>query len=205
MLSKPEDIGFEIAGYNLPPINYIEHCIETPKVDNGQLFNDLAVNATNFNRELRRTQDQRIEKAIELTTANKRPHLLWVKQKKESEIVTRLISGAVEVKGSDKPEEKAEKLLGFAKGHFRVLVTKPRIAQYGLNYQHCGDQTQMSLDFSFESLYQCIRRSQRFGRKEPVNNNIITTDTMQNVIESIRKKEIQDLQMRNLMIKNQIL
>lgn len=204
MLSKPADIGFEMQGYDLPSLNYIDHQIITSKKDNGLLLNDMAVSATDFNGELRRTQTERIEKAVNLASSHNNPVIIWTKQIKESEIVTKAIPGAVEVKGSDKPESKAEKLLGFAKGDFRVLVTKPKIAQYGLNYQHCSDQIHTSLDFSFEGLYQCIRRSYRFGAINPVNINIITTDTMQNVIDNIRQKEEQYNKMKRLMIKNQI-
>ena len=117
---------------------------------NGQLFNDLAISATDFNSELRRTKEERINKTVEIANSDNNPHIVWVKHNEESEITAKNINGAVEVTGSDKPEEKAEKLLAFADGDFRVLVTKPKIAQYGLNFQHCLNQTFMSLDFSFQ-------------------------------------------------------
>lgn len=202
MLTNPSDIGFEMKGYDLSDINYCESQIETPKVENGLLFNDMAVSATDFNGELRRTKKQRIEKAAELAS-KKTNHILWVKHNEESAEVTKLIDGAVEVSGSDKPEEKAEKLLAFANNEFRVLVTKSKIAQYGLNFQNCSSQIFMSLDFSFESLYQSVRRSHRFGQKNQVDVHLITTDTMQNVKESIEQKEKQFKLMQSLMIKNQ--
>ena len=203
MLSKPNDIGFEMNGYDLSDINYQEHQIETDKTNNGMLFNDLKISATDFNSELRRTQKQRIEKAASLANSKKEPFIVWVKQNEESSLITKMIDGAVEVKGSDSPEYKAEKLLGFAENQFRVLVTKPKIAQYGLNYQNCNNQVFASLDFSFEGLYQSIRRSHRFGQKNTVNVDLITTDTMQNVLQSIKQKEIEFNTMKLLMIKNQ--
>lgn len=203
MLSKPTDIGFEMSGYDLSDINYQEHQIETDKTNNGMLFNDLKISATDFNSELRRTQKQRIEKAANLANSKKEPFIVWVKQNEESSLITKMIDGAVEVKGSDSPEYKAEKLLGFAENQFRVLVTKPKIAQYGLNYQNCNNQIFASLDFSFEGLYQSIRRSHRFGQKNIVNVDLITTDTMQNVLQSIKQKEIEFNTMKLLMIKNQ--
>lgn len=203
MLSKPIDLGYQMDGYELSDINYTEHQLETPKTDNGMLFNDLNISATDFNSELRRTQSKRIEKAAELANAKNEPFIVWVKQNEESSIITKMINGAVEVKGNDKPEDKAEKLLGFADNKFRVLVTKPKIAQYGLNYQHCSNQVFASLDFSFEGLYQSIRRSHRFGQKNTVNVDLITTDTMQNVLQSIKEKERQFNEMKLLMIKNQ--
>ena len=206
MLTNPADIGFPMKGYNLSEVIYKDHQIITENdFSNGMLFPSLAVSATDFNKELRRTKEQRIAKAIEIANANEEPHIVWVKHNDEGKEVTAGIRGAVEVSGSDKPEEKAQKLLDFVDGKFRVLVTKPKIAQYGLNFQHCLNQTFMSPDFSFEGFYQAVRRSHRFGKKGDVTVNIVTTDTMQNVISIIKEKEKQFKQMQQLMINNQTL
>lgn len=189
MLSKPSDIGFEMEGYDLPPLNFIENVITTPKRDNGQLFNDVAISATNFNGELKITLVPRLEAAAEIINNSTENFIVWVKQNEEGETIRKLIPDAVEVKGNDKPEYKADKLLGFAENEFRVLCTKTKIAQFGLNYQNCHNQVFASLDFSFEGLYQAIRRSYRFGQKNEVNIYIITTDTMTNVLEVIKTKE----------------
>lgn len=191
MLNKPGDIDFPMEGFNLPKLNMIEEEIKTPKKDNGQLFNDAIVSATNFNQALRDTQDERLERAAELANGTDENCIVWVKLNRESEAIMEMIPDAVEVTGSDSPEEKERKLLGFANNEFRVLVTKTKIAQFGLNYQNCRNQIFASLDFSFEGLYQAIRRSYRFGQKREVNIYIITTDTMRNVAESINQKQKQ--------------
>lgn len=206
MLTNPADIGYPMQGYDLSEVIYKEHQLITENdFSNGMLFPSLAVSATEFNKELRRTKEQRIAKAIDIANANEEPHIVWVKHNDEGKEVTADIRGAVEVSGSDKPEEKAQKLLDFVDGKFRVLVTKPKIAQYGLNFQHCLNQTFMSPDFSFEGFYQAVRRSHRFGKKGDVTVNIVTTDTMQNVISIIKEKEKQFKQMQQLMINNQTL
>ena len=206
MLTNPADIGYPMQGYDLSEVIYKEHQLITENdFSNGMLFPSLAVSATDFNKELRRTKEQRIAKAIEIANANEEPHIVWVKHNDEGKEVTAGIRGAVEVSGNDKPEEKAQKLLDFVDGKFRVLVTKPKIAQYGLNFQHCLNQTFMSPDFSFEGFYQAVRRSHRFGKKGDVTVNIVTTDTMQNVISIIKEKEKQFKQMQQLMINNQTL
>ena len=206
MLTNPADIGYPMQGYDLSEVIYKEHQLITENdFSNGMLFPSLAVSATEFNKELRRTKEQRIAKAIDIANANEEPHIVWVKHNDEGKEVTAGIRGAVEVSGSDKPEEKAQKLLDFVDGKFRVLVTKPKIAQYGLNFQHCLNQTFMSPDFSFEGFYQAVRRSHRFGKKGDVTVNIVTTDTMQNVISIIKEKEKQFKQMQQLMINNQTL
>ena len=191
MLSKPSDIGFEMAGYELPPLNFIEKQITTNKRNNGQLFNDVAISATNFNSELRLTKVERLTEVAEIVNASNEQFIVWVKQNEEAQELLKLIPGAVEVKGSDTPAYKKDKLLGFGRNEFRVLITKTKIAQFGLNYQNCHNQVFASLDFSFEGLYQAIRRSYRFGQKEQVNIYLITTDTMANVIASIKQKQNQ--------------
>lgn len=192
MLNNPCDIGFKMDGYELPPLNLIEEKIITPHRKNGQLFNDVAISATNFNDELRKTRELRLSKAIEIV--NSKPDetfIIWIKQNEEGEYLKKHILGSVEVKGNDTPEYKEKMLIGFANNEFRVLITKSKIAQFGLNYQNCNNQIFASLDFSFEGLYQSIRRSYRFGQDKEVNIYLITTDTMTNVIQSINQKQKQ--------------
>lgn len=201
MLSKPSDIGFNAKGYDLPKLNLIERTIITNQRDNGMLFNDVAVSATNFNQELRLTKVERLEQVIEIVNSSDENFIIWVKQNEEGEYLRKHIPDAVEVKGSDSPEYKEDKLLGFANNKFRVLITKSKIAQFGLNYQNCHNQIFASLDFSFEALYQSIRRSYRFGQDHPVNIYLLTTDTMQNVIQSIKNKQQQFEDMQQAMTK----
>jgi len=202
MLSKPSDIGFEAIGYDLPILNIKEKVIKTEKKDNGLLFNQTAISATNFNQELRVTKLPRIESVADIVNNSNENFIIWIKQNEEGELLRKLIPESIEVKGSDTPEYKEDKLLGFSKNEFRVLITKTKIAQFGLNYQNCRNQIFASLDFSFEGLYQAIRRSYRFGQKNEVNIYLITTDTMQNVIQSINQKQKQFETMQNEMTKS---
>lgn len=199
VLRKPSDIGFMDEGYELPDLQFFESVIETGNRNNGQLFNDVAVSATNFNQELRLTKVQRIEEAVELASKSDEPFIIWIRQNEEGELVRKMIPDAVEVKGSDKPESKEQAFLDFVDGKFRVLVTKPKIAQFGLNFQHCRNQIFAALDFSFEGLYQAIRRSYRFGQRNEVNIYIISTDTMENVVQTIKRKQDQFEQMNKAM------
>jgi DNA modification methylase len=191
MLNKPQDIGFAIDGYNLPQLNLYEREIKTPKRNNGSLFNDAIISATNFNQELRLTKIERMDEVAGIVNNSDENFIIWIKQNEEGELLKSLIPDAIEVKGSDSPEYKEKMLLGFAKNEFRVLITKTKIAQFGLNYQNCRNQIFASLDFSFEGLYQAIRRSYRFGQKNQVNIYLITTDTMKNVKQSIDNKQKQ--------------
>lgn len=189
MLNKPSDIGFSDDGYILPPLNVTNEVVETPKRDNGRLFNDMAVSATDYHKELKATYKERLERVAEIVNSSSESFIVWIGHDDEGRILRELIPGAVEVKGSDKKEYKKDKLLGFGRGEFRILVTKLKIAQFGLNYQNCHNQIFASLGFSFESTYQGIRRSYRFGQRDAVNIYLISTDTMGNVIESFESKQ----------------
>ena len=190
MLNKPSDIGFSDEGYLLPPLNVIEEVCETPKRDNGMLFNDIAVSATDYHKELRATAEIRLNRVEEMVQSMPNENfIIWIGHDDEGKYLRSLLPEAIEVKGSDDKEYKKEKLLGFGNGDFRILITKLKIAQFGLNYQNCHNQIYASLDFSFEATYQGIRRSYRFGQSEAVNIYLITTDTMQNVKKSFDEKQ----------------
>lgn len=204
MFSKPSDLGFSDDGYDLPGLNFIEKNITSSTIADGKLFNDNSVSATQFNSELRITKLERMEEVAQIVNASKQPFLIWIKHNEEGEVLKRLIPGAVEVTGSDSPEEKKKNLLAFANGEFRVLITKTKIASFGMNFQNCNNQIFASLDFSFESLYQAIRRSYRFGQTKIVNVYLITIDTMQNVIASINEKQEKFKQMQDYMRAAQI-
>jgi len=212
MLNKPSDIGFNDDGYKLPQLNLIEEIVETPKRDNGMLFNSTAVNATDFHKELRETYEIRLNKVVEIVNSHPNENfIIWIGHDDEGKYLRKLLPAAIEVKGSDNKKYKKDTLLGFGRGEYRILITKLKIAQFGLNYQNCHNQIYASLDFSFEATYQGIRRSYRFGQTEQVNIYLITTDTMQNVKDSFEKKQkaFKDMQSAmteatNRNIKNQI-
>ena len=212
MLNKPSDIGYDDEGYDLPPLNVVQEIVETPKRDNGMLFNTTAVSATEYHKELRETYQIRLDRVAEMVNARSTENfIIWIGHDDEGKYLRSLLPDAIEVKGSDSKQFKKDMLLGFGRGEFRVLITKLKIAQFGLNYQNCHNQIYASLDFSFEATYQGIRRSYRFGQTEQVNIYLITTDTMQNVKDAFDKKQAAFREMQAAMtlamnrnIKNQI-
>ena len=212
MLNKPSDIGYDDEGYDLPPLNVVQEIVETPKRDNGMLFNTTAVSATEYHKELRETYQIRLDRVAEMVNARPTENfIIWIGHDDEGKYLRSLLPDAIEVKGSDSKQFKKDMLLGFGRGEFRVLITKLKIAQFGLNYQNCHNQIYASLDFSFEATYQGIRRSYRFGQTEQVNIYLITTDTMQNVKDAFDKKQAAFREMQAAMtlamnrnIKNQI-
>jgi|SaaInlV_200m_DNA_2_1039689.scaffolds.fasta_scaffold09629_3 DNA modification methylase len=195
MLNKPGDIGFSNDGYDLPPlkIHDIEVKTTTPE---GMLFGGLAVNATDFNRTLRETESLRIKEVdsiVEQIPENDQI-IIWTKQNQEASNIFKLLSGRYDcrnVQGSDSTDKKENDLIDFAHGEYKILITKAKIASFGMNFQNCHYQIFASLDFSFESTYQSMRRSWRFGQKRQVDVFMITTDRMINVIITIEQKEKQ--------------
>ena len=205
MLTKPSDLGFEVTGekFKLPKLEYIEHEIVTKLKDgNGRLFNEGHVNATNFNAELRNSKEFRLQKVVEICQNTKGQIIIWTKQNEEGEWLKKHLEDCKEVKGSDTIQYKESTLLGFANNEFRILITKAKIAQFGMNFQNCHNQIFPSLDFSFESFYQQVRRSYKFSQKHSVNIHLIKTDTMENIKTTINKKEKQFLEMQQEMNKN---
>jgi len=203
MINLPSDIGFKDDGYILPNLNYNECQIETPKQENGKLFNDGHVNATDYNRTLRITKELRLKETKRILDTLTGQVIIWIKQNEEADYMCKMLSGYDfrEVKGSDNPDKKEKNLIEFGQGKYRILITKLKIAQFGLNFQSCNNQIFASLDFSFESTYQGIRRSWRFGQTKEVNVFLITTDLMHNVYETINIKQRQFTTMQQKMSK----
>jgi len=194
VITNPENIGFKEEGlkFQLPELKYYETKIITPKDDNGMLFNDTSVNAIDFNRELRKTKELRLNKVKEIIDKHKKENfIIWINQNEEADYLKKLLSGYDfrEVRGSDDSDKKETNLIDFARNKYRILISKSKIAGMGMNFQNCHNQIFASLDFSFEKLYQSVRRSYRFGQKDKVNIYLITTDTMQNVEQAIKEKE----------------
>lgn len=190
-VSSPADIGFDGSKFKLPKLNLIDIDVQSP-IRGGRLFNDVHVSATNFNQELRETKETRMAAVLDILDKNpKDQFIVWIKQNEEGDYLSELLTDFREVRGSDPTDKKERDLMDFAHKKYRILVTKTKIAQFGLNFQNCHNQIFASLDFSFEGTYQAIRRSYRFGQKKPVNIYMITTDSMSNVIGAIRQKESQ--------------
>tara|TARA_R100000808_G_C2142963_1_gene150743 strand:+ start:176 stop:2350 length:2175 start_codon:yes stop_codon:yes gene_type:complete len=187
-IDNPDTLGFKMDGYDLPEINYIEHIIPTDK-DDGLLFRDGIVSATDLHRDLRLTIDKRIEKVCELVNNSNDQWIVWGLQNKETDELKKVINESRNVQGSDKPEKKAKDLISFAHNDYRNLITKTSIASFGMNYQQCFNMVFCSYDFKFEAFYQAVRRCYRFGQQNTVNVHILVPDSQMNVRETILEKE----------------
>lgn len=193
LVRKPSDLGISDDRYDLPPLHVrevsvgIDHSIAHAA---GALFIQSALTLNDQRRMRRLTIEDRCKRiAAYAATYPDDPILVWTELNDESELCTRLIDGAREVKGSDDPEDKARALLGFGDGDFRVMVTKPKIAGFGMNWQHCKRMVFAGPTHSYEQFYQSVRRCWRFGQEHEVEVIIITTPADGAIVSNMRRKQ----------------
>ena len=194
LVRDPSDLGYASEGYALPDLHVQDHVVDSgdAHLEAGMLFAGVQLGGLAERRRARKaTLGARVAKAIELANSNDEPWIVWCDLNAESEALTEGIDGAVEVKGSDKPNEKESRLLGFAKGQHRVMVTKPKIAGFGLNWQHCRNVVFVGVTDSWEAYYQAVRRCWRFGQAEAVKVHVITSDLEGEVLQNLRRKDQQ--------------
>lgn len=204
MLRNPADLGYDVSGFDLPPLNQNQHTVAVeyePSFETGLLF---PVEARTMGERIsarRDTVEERVARAASITPAD-RPFVWWCNLNAESEGLARAIPGAVEVRGSDNEADKERKLVDFSEGRIRVLVTKPSICGFGMNWQHCADTGFVGLNDSFEQVYQAIRRFWRFGQKSAVDVHFIAAETEGAVVSNLKRKEADAERMARAMVQH---
>lgn len=192
MMQKPSDIGYSDDGFDLPPLNFYEHVIETNKIPEGFLFQIEARTLSEQRQARRDSLDDRTAFVAELANANsKEPWIVWTGLNDESTAAAALIKDCVEVTGSQKDWEKERNLLSFVDQHTRALVSKARICGWGMNLQFCSKMAFLGINHSFESQYQSIRRCWRFGQKKPVDVHFVISDRDGAILENIKRKQVE--------------
>jgi hypothetical protein len=183
---KPSDLGFDDADFRLPSLVTRETIVSAAAPADGTLFDVPAIGLREEREENRRTLAERCEAAAQ-AIEDADHAVAWCHMNSESAMLTRLIDGAVEVSGADNPYSKEEKLLAFGRGEIRVLVTKPIIGAWGLNWQHCHRMTYFP-SHSYEQWYQSVRRCWRFGQRHDVIVDVIATEGGRNVLANLQRK-----------------
>jgi len=202
-VSSPEDLGFDGSDYVLPRLNVAKHVIDTDIVDGaeGTLFRMPAMSATNLHQEKRRTAEDRAGKVAALIAVEPdEPWLIWCDTDYEAAALKAVLKDAGEVKGGMTTEAKEKQLNAFSSGDLRVLITKPRIAGFGLNWQHCARVAFVGVSYSYESFYQAIRRCWRFGQHRPVDVHVVMSITESSTWEAVTRKSGDHLEMKKQML-----
>lgn len=199
-ITSPTDLGFDGAEYELPSIHYHSHVIDT--VPDGSLFVEPAQSLIERNRARKESIEERCRLAADIANGLDEPCVIWCNLNDESELLKTLVDGAIEVKGSDKDEHKTNAMIQFADAEIKALVTKPKIAGFGMNWQSSRHCIFVGLSDSWESFYQAIRRQWRFGQLRDVHVHIVSADTEGAVVENIRRKDEQHEELSTAMMKH---
>ena len=189
MVTKPSDLGYDDGDFELPPINVITHVIESGLNQEGRLFAVTEVTLSEQQKARRNTVDIKTDRIAGYVNCSDDSWLVWCDLNIESEQLALSIPDAVEVRGSDPTDWKEEAMIGFADGKYRVLVTKPSIAGFGMNWQHCHKVAFCGMSHSYEQFYQAIRRCWRFGQTQPVEVHVFVTDLEESIVANVLRKK----------------
>lgn len=201
--SRPSDLGYSDDGFDLPRLDMIKHLVDVDITkDRGEaLFRMAAIGSMNLHREKRLTLAERVEKIAETVAGQPdEPWLIWCHANVEADALAQAIPGSVEVRGSMPADLKERRIVDFAEGRSKRLITKCRIAGWGLNLQHCARMAFVGINYSFEEIYQAIRRCWRFGQERPVEVHIALAPTEAGVWDALMRKHDQHEQMKRGML-----
>lgn len=198
-LQKPSDIGFDDDGFVLKPLNVVQHVVEHDHLLPGNLFVVEARTLAEQRVERKITMTERCEKVAELVD-HKDFAIVWCQYNAEGDFLEKAIPDSIQIAGCQSDDEKEAKFISFAKGQSRVLICKPKIGAWGLNFQHCNHVTFFP-SHSFEQYYQGVRRCWRFGQDREVNVDIVTTKGESGVTGNLMSKEAASTRMFEALVR----
>lgn len=187
-IRKPSDLGFNDNGFILPKLTTSEHIIDYKIRHNDNLFALPAIGLNEQRQERRATIEYRCEKTAEIINQKSGPSIAWCHMNDEGDLLEKTIDNCVQISGKDSDQRKEDKFLSFLDGESKVLITKPKIGAWGLNFQHCNHMTFFP-SHSFEQYYQGVRRCWRFGQEKPVHVDIVTSEGERGVLSNLQRKE----------------
>lgn len=205
MLRSPSDLGYDGSKHVLPALHQIQHTVAAEyksNIETGFLFPMEAQTLGERLKARKITIADRVKKAAEIANDSKECFVVWCNLNEESAQLVAAIDGAVEITGSMTEDKKIQILDAFSAGNIRVLVSKPSLTGFGLNWQHCHNTIFVGLNDSFEQIYQAIRRFWRFGQKNEVYAHFIASELEGAVVSNLKRKEEQADHMANQMIKH---
>jgi len=203
MLRKPSDLGYDDGKFKLPPLNMHEIIVDVDHTNATETLFFMEAQTLQERQQARRYSiEERCKRAAEIANASDEPWLIWCDRNDESQMLNKLIKNSKEIKGSDSHEYKEKTMMGFSDGTVQRLVTKPSIAGFGMNWQHCSKVIFVGLSDSYEKFYQAVRRSWRFGQQKTVDCYIVTSAIEGAIVANIKRKEKQAQEMADGMVQN---
>ena len=200
MITKPSDLGYDDGDFELPPLDVQTHIIDSGLSQEGRLFAVTEITLSAQQKARRDTVQLKADAIAQYVNSSDDSWLIWCDLNAESEHLANSIPDAIEVRGSDTNEHKEDAMLGFADGKYRVLVTKPSIAGFGMNWQHCHKVAFCGMSHSYEQFYQAVRRCWRFGQDYPVDVHVFVTDLEQSIVSNVLRKKDDNEDMRLEMV-----
>lgn len=190
LVRKPSDLGFDDSRYDLPPLTVTQHTTATDAEPEAGMLFALEASTLSERRKARKASlDARVAECAAMVNADRQPWIVWCDLNAEGDALREAIPDAVEIRGSDDPDVKEQRLLDFAQGRIRVLVSKPSICGWGLNWQHCNRIAFVGVTDSWEAYYQAVRRCWRFGQARDVQVHIFASDLEGAVVANLQRKE----------------
>ena len=202
MFTKPSQLGYDDKGYDLPDLNIKPIFVNVDYRPQDQLFFTGLKGIQDRSAIRKETLEERVIQSSKLVNNSDKQWIVWCGLQAEADALRKAIPGSTEVKGSHKPEAKAQMLEDFQDGLFRVLITKPKIAGFGMNFQNAHNMIFVGLGDSWESYYQCIRREWRFGQDYPVNVYIVLSEIEREIYDNVMRKEAMAEEMKKELITN---
>lgn len=199
MAEMPSDLGGSDDGYVLPQLNVIRHRAEATAIKGADLFGMVEVSATGIHAVKRETTEARAKTVADLVTADGEPWVIWCDTDYEADAIKTLMPEAREVRGSHSAEQKEATLRAFADGSVRILITKPSICGFGLNWQHCARTAFVGRSFSYEAWFQAVRRFWRFGQKREVQVHLVVAEGEDAIARVIDRKADDHITMKRSM------
>jgi hypothetical protein len=190
LVRKPSDLGFDDSLYALPTLGVHEHIVRNDGAQTEGMLFALEANTLSERRDARRNSlDARVQSCADMVNADRQPWIVWCDLNAEGDALRKAIPDAIEIRGSDDSDDKEKALADFAAGRARVLITKPSIAGFGLNWQHCARMAFVGVTDSWEAYYQAVRRCWRFGQKREVAVHIFASELEGAVVANLKRKE----------------
>ena len=187
-LTKPSDLGYSDEGFVLPQLKTHQHVVQS-NAPEGSLFAFEAKGLQERRAARKESLDNRVSMAVEIVNQSRKPFFVWCGLNAESTMLKQLIPGSVEVTGSDSDEHKEKAMMDFAAGKIEVMISKPSICGFGMNFQVCADTAFVGLSDSFESLFQSTKRFHRHGQTREVNRHLIISEAEGSVLTNVQRKE----------------
>lgn len=187
-LTKPSDLGYSNDGFDLPTLHTHQHVVHS-EAPEGALFAFEARGLAERRGARKESLERRVEKCMEIVNQSRKPFFIWCGLNAESTMLKQLIPGAVEVTGSDSDEHKEKSMMDFAAGTITVMISKPSICGFGMNFQVCADTAFVGLSDSFEALFQSTKRFHRHGQTNEVNRHLIISEAEGSVLTNVQRKE----------------